>query len=110
MDLIEVLPQPPTVAFTGVPLSGVAPLAVAFDDQTTGLVTARSWDFGDGNASLAEDPVHTYMDAGTYTVRLTVIGPGGNATAVRNDYVTVFEPPPSASFPTPPRWRPWWTH
>lgn len=31
-----------------------------------------SWDFGDGNTSNEENPEHTYSEAGTYTVTLTV--------------------------------------
>ena len=31
------------------------------------------WDFGDGNSSTLENPVHTYEEKGTYMIRLTVI-------------------------------------
>jgi Zn-dependent metalloprotease/chitodextrinase len=30
------------------------------------------WDFGDGNASSEQDPVHTYDEPGSYTVELTI--------------------------------------
>jgi PKD repeat protein len=30
------------------------------------------WDFGDGNISSLEEPMHTYSDAGIYDVSLTV--------------------------------------
>ncbi|PHI20353.1 hypothetical protein CEQ90_07760 [Lewinellaceae bacterium SD302] len=32
------------------------------------------WDFGDGNTSTEEDPVHIYGDVGSYTVTLTSFG------------------------------------
>lgn len=41
-------------------------------------VTSYFWDFGDGNTSTLEDPVHTYSGNGTYVVCLTVEGNDGN--------------------------------
>ncbi len=38
---------------------------------TTGPVT-YSWDFGDGNSSTQQNPSHTYIDNGTYTVILVI--------------------------------------
>lgn len=32
------------------------------------------WDFGDGQSSTLKDPVHTYANAGTYSVKLTTYG------------------------------------
>ncbi len=32
------------------------------------------WDFGDGNTSTLQNPVHSYVTAGTYNVCLTVVG------------------------------------
>jgi len=57
------------------PLTGEAPLDVAFDGEASGGMPPYSydWDFGDGSAhSSAEDPSHTYGTAGTYTATLTV--------------------------------------
>jgi gliding motility-associated-like protein len=31
------------------------------------------WDFGDGNTSTLQNPVHTYADTGTYSVKLRVV-------------------------------------
>ncbi len=39
--------------------------------STTGVVT-YSWDFGDGNTSTQQNPSHTYVDNGTYTVWLII--------------------------------------
>ena len=41
--------------------------------------------------------------AGTFTVSLTVTGPGGIDTATKTNYVTVAEPPPVAMFSGSPR-------
>ncbi|MDD5423529.1 MAG: putative Ig domain-containing protein, partial [Candidatus Omnitrophica bacterium] len=51
---------PPAADFTADPASGDTPLTVQFTDKTTGPVTSRSWDFGDGAKSAAANPVHTY--------------------------------------------------
>ena len=82
----------PVADFVGDPTSGDKPLTVQFTDQSTGTVTSWSWDFGDGGTSTEQNPSHTYNDAGTYTVSLTVTGPGGSDDEVKNDYINVTEP------------------
>ncbi|HGY89785.1 MAG TPA: PKD domain-containing protein [Planctomycetes bacterium] len=89
---------PPVADFSGTPLSGAAPLIVAFTDLSTGSVTSWSWNFGDGASSTAQNPSHTYASAGTYTVSLTVTGPGGSDTMTKTGYVVVSEAPPVADF------------
>jgi PKD repeat protein len=79
----------PIADFTASPLSGTVPLTVTFTDQSTGDITSWSWDFGDGGTSSARHPSHIYEDAGTYTVSLTVSGPGGSDTETKTDYITV---------------------
>jgi PKD repeat protein len=37
---------------------------------------AYQWDFGDGNTSTEQNPVHKYTQPGTYKVKLTVAGSG----------------------------------
>lgn len=39
------------------------------------------WDFGDGNTSSEEAPVHLYEQGGTYTVKLVATGPKGSDEA-----------------------------
>jgi PKD repeat protein len=49
-------------------------LTVNFDDSTISStpITSWLWDFGDGHSSINQNPHHTYADAGTYEVCLTV--------------------------------------
>lgn len=49
-------------------------LTAAFTDMSSsGFGTlSRTWDFGDGNSSSQQNPVHTYAQFGTYTVCLVV--------------------------------------
>lgn len=80
---------PPAANFSASPLSGQAPLEVAFTDTSTGFPASWSWDFGDGNVSTRAAPVHVYEVPGTYAVNLTVGNPFGNDTLHRPDLVRV---------------------
>ncbi len=91
-------PVPPVAQFSGTPTSGNAPLLVNFTDLSSGSVTGWSWDFGDTGTSNAQNPSHTYAAAGTYTVSLTVTGPGGADGEVKTGYVTVAAPPAGALY------------
>jgi PKD repeat protein len=96
-------PNPPAADFSGTPLSGQAPLVVTFTDISTGLVTWRHWDFGDGSLVYANDSLsvsHTYRVPGSCSVSLTVGNPSGRDTQTRYAFVTVTPngSPPSAFF------------
>jgi PKD repeat protein len=55
-------------------------LTANFTDASTdsdGTIASRSWNFGDGATSTSTNPAHTYANAGTYTVQLTVTDNGG---------------------------------
>jgi PGF-pre-PGF domain-containing protein len=56
--------------FTASPSQGGVPLTVQFDDTSTGNVTSWFWDFGDGNTSTSQNPIHIYYGTGDYTVTL----------------------------------------
>lgn len=86
---ITVTAAAPVASFSATPTSGTAPLVVNFTDSSQGSITSRTWNFGDGTSSTAQDPAHTYANSGTYTVTLTATGPGGSNTATRTNYVTV---------------------
>jgi PKD repeat protein len=65
----------------------VSALSVLFEDTSTGSPTAWSWDFGDGNGSTVQSPLHSYAAAGSYTASLTVTAAGGQST--KRKFVTV---------------------
>jgi PKD repeat protein len=92
----------PVAHFSASPTSGAAPLTVNFTDQSTGQITSWSWDFGDGSISTEQNPSHTYTDDGSYTVSLTVTGPGGSDTETKADYIKVGSPSPVADFSASP--------
>ena len=96
----------PVASFTATPTSGTAPLNVAFTSQSTGTITSYAWDFNnDGTVdSTTQNPTYTYNTAGTYTVKLTVTGPGGSNSLTRTNYVTVTQARPDltiTNFQTP---------
>ena len=98
VEIFTIVAAPPTCAFAGSPLTGVAPLAVDFTDASVGNITGWSWDFGDGGSSTSQNPSHSYTSAGTYTVSLSITGPGGSDGLIRTDYVVVDGGVPVASF------------
>ena len=85
----------PTVNFTPDILLGCQPLTVSFSNQSSGA-SFYSWDFGDGNTSAMPAPVHTFLNAGTFTVQLVGTNAFGCTDTVIST-ITVF-PKPIASF------------
>jgi len=85
----EYLVTPPAADFTVSRATGFAPLTIQYTDQSAGIITSWEWDFGDGNVSTEQNPVHTYMNAGDYTVMLTVAGPGGSDSETKTSFISV---------------------
>jgi PKD repeat protein len=83
---------PPVAGFVGTPVSGTAPLSVSFTDQSTGVPTSWSWNFGDAGTSTLQSPTHVYTTAGTYTVTLTATNACGSDPEIKTAYVTVTAP------------------
>ena len=48
------------------------PYTFQFTDFSWGEADSWSWDFGDGNSSTEQNPVHTYQEEGVYLVTLTI--------------------------------------
>jgi len=95
-SVIQSLPLTPGVAlpvaiFDAFPVSGTAPLSVAFVDQSIG--TIDFWSFGDGTTSTEQNPSHTYNNSGSYTVSLSVTGSQGTDTKTRSNDIAVNGPP-----------------
>jgi gliding motility-associated-like protein len=76
---------------------------VNFQDLSQGNVLIWDWDFGDGNSSSTQNPVHQYQNKGTYTVKLTTIDSIGCISIyeivvqVLDDYIVMI---PNAFTPT----------
>lgn len=78
-------------AFTANVTAGEAPLTVQFTDMSTvRSIISWFWEFGDGNTSEEQHPVHIYAANGTYDVGLTINREGGTSYEVRSGgYITV---------------------
>ena len=87
-NYVTVSASPPTALFTADPTSGKKDLRVEFSNSSLRYSTSV-WDFGDGNTSTENNPVHTYTTSGTYDVSLSVVGDGGSDTNVLSGYITV---------------------
>jgi glucose/arabinose dehydrogenase len=90
--------------------AGTANLPVQFRDTSdVPGASAWHWEFGDGGTSNERDPLHVYYFGGSFDVRLTVTGSGGEAYRQKASFVVVAPPerepePPAPSRP-PPRVR-----
>jgi PKD repeat protein len=63
------------------PDEGAPPLKVEFTasvEEETGGPFTFAWDFGDGQKSTEQNPVHTYDKVGEYTATLEVTNQKGN--------------------------------
>ncbi|MBN1431742.1 MAG: PKD domain-containing protein [Methanomicrobiaceae archaeon] len=79
----------PVANFSADPTAGYAPLVVTFTDLSTGGPTSWSWDFGDGQNSTDQNPVHTYSSPGTYTVILNASNLYGSDEMEKTGYIVV---------------------
>ncbi|WP_066957167.1 PKD domain-containing protein [Methanoculleus thermophilus] len=89
-------------SFLADPVNGTAPLSVRFTDTSTGGPESWLWDFGDGVTSSEQNPEHTYLNPGTYTVSLMVGSAFQNETAVKHGYIQVVPAPTPTVSPTLP--------
>jgi PKD repeat protein len=95
----------PSVGPTATPESGLAPLQVQFSSNASGGDGALTyaWNFGDGNSSTTENPVHTYQSSGEFTASVTVTDQNGDATSGTVDISVGSDLVPNASVSATPR-------
>lgn len=84
---------PPVAEFTSNVTSGTAPFEIQFTDSSFNTPTSWLWDFGDGNTSTDQNPVHKYWTAGTYSVNLTATNAVGSDSELKTNYIVVSTPP-----------------
>jgi PKD domain/Divergent InlB B-repeat domain len=88
----RVAPATPSIADPGEVVAG---RSASFDGSASspgsGGIVSYSWSFGDGGTSSGPNPTHTFGDAGTLTVTLTVEDDAGFAYSTSRE-VTVLPP------------------
>jgi gliding motility-associated-like protein len=80
-------------SFSATPVKGCSPLVVSFTDHSTGGATSWSWNFGDGQTSVLQNPGAIYTNSGVYTVTLTVSNGSSSNTIIQTNYITVYANP-----------------
>jgi len=74
-SIIIIAPEP-VANFTTDPMEGCQPLTVQFNDNSM-YADDYLWDFDDGDTSKAVNPEHTFTEAGTFYVKQSISGEGG---------------------------------
>lgn len=88
-----VIEPPFPIALFEIDTQGCAPVTIDLVNQSE-FGVSYLWDFGDGAKSSAENPTYTYSFPGTYNVKLTVTGPGGDTDEeVIIGAITVYQQP-----------------
>ena len=78
----------PVADFTPSPSSGVIPLDVVFNNNSTGNSLSYIWDFGDNNLSTDQNPNYIFNAIDTYTTILTVTDINGCTDTTSSEIIT----------------------
>ncbi|MFB6307151.1 MAG: M4 family metallopeptidase [Flavobacteriales bacterium] len=65
---------------------------VTYKDLSINSPKEWFWDFGDGDTSNKQNPSHTYLNNGTYSVKLVVSDSNGSDSLTKTEYIHVNKP------------------
>lgn len=93
-------PSAPTADFFAAVTSGYAPLTVNFSNASTNNPVSFEWDFLNEGVIDASTPSasYTFYSPGNYSVRLRAINSYGYDDEIKNGYISVLPPLPTAGF------------
>lgn len=80
----------PAANFDALYSYNTVPTVVTFRDHSTGTTPMTYlWEFGDGAQSTEQNPMHTYIRKGVYTIKLTVTNYYGSSSETKTDYIAI---------------------
>ncbi len=86
-------PLPPLAGFEVNDTISCTGLVEFYDNSQAPSGSLYNWDFGDGSYSNLENPVHTYMNNGTYSVKLSLQTLcAGTDSIIKADLIVVNKP------------------
>ncbi len=92
-DFIHILPSP-ELSFSPTPSSHCGPTNISFtntSDISSGNISNWSWNFGDGETSTDEHPIHYFSDTGSYIITLTATSDQGCTSQITQS-INIYEP------------------
>lgn len=90
---VSIVSQQIEAGFTADIRKGPNPLTVQFTNTSTGKYTDLIWDFGDGETSVEENPVHTFTSADMFDVQLIAYSETDADTLLQENYIETFNMP-----------------
>lgn len=109
-NVIRAIDMKPIARFTGAPTNTNTGVPVQLTDNSFGNPTSWNWEITpstgftleNGTSLTSQNPQLKFTTANTYTVKLTVTNPWGNADTTRNNYLNISNinttDPPVADF------------
>ena len=86
-----VFPSAPPESMFGISDSVSCNSTISFTDLSTNGPTTWYWDFGDGNSSNNQNPIHTYNSSGIFNVKLITINQYGVDSIIVDSAVTIID-------------------
>lgn len=86
---VQESPMSPTADFTVSSTTIKSGAQIQFYDHSTGDPESWLWEFGDGQSSTQQNPVHIFYERGLYTVELTVSNNIGQDSIVKTKHIIV---------------------
>ncbi|MFZ5979095.1 MAG: C10 family peptidase [Candidatus Zixiibacteriota bacterium] len=85
--LIRYITPDKGVTFTADTTVGWAPFDVQFTGESELAVESWLWEFGDGDTSSLQSPLHNYDNPGIYDVELSVFAEGESHSYIKSDFI-----------------------